>query len=140
MSCEFEAKILRAIDTRQWPDRCDDDLRAHAASCADCADLAEIAFALVEDRDDAMHAAHLPPSGAVWWRAQMRARHDAARAARRIISIVQAAAVIAALVAVFLIIGPALPAIHWTLPLIAALVSPLVLLAPVAVYFALTER
>ena len=140
MSCAFEARILRAIETRQWPDRCDDDLRAHAASCAGCADLADVAAALVEDRDDAMRAAQLPPSGAVWWRAQMRARHDAARAARRIISIVQAAAVLAAIVAVFLIIRPALPAIHWTLPLIAALILPLLLLAPVAVYFALTER
>ena len=140
MTCAFEARILRAIETRQWPDHCDDDLRAHAASCAGCADLAAIAVALVEDRDDAMHAAHLPPSGAVWWRMQLRARHDAARAARRILSIVQAAAVLLALVAVFLIIGPALPAIHWTLPRLAALLSPLVLLAPVGVYFALREQ
>ena len=139
LQCEREPEILRAIEARHWPDRCDDELRAHAASCAGCADLVDVATALTGDREDAMRAAHVPPSGAVWWRAQMRSRQDAARAARRIISIVQAAAVLIALVAVFLIVGPSLPAIHWTLPLIVALVSPLVL-APVALYFALTEH
>ena len=139
MNCPREAEILRAIEARHWPDRCDDELRAHAAACADCADLIDVATALTDDRETAMHAAHVPPSGAVWWRAQMRARQEAMRAARRIISVVQAAAVLVALVAVFLILGPALPTIHWTLPLILALASPLVL-APVAVYFALTEH
>ena len=139
MNCPREAEILRAVEARHWPDRCDDELRAHAAACPDCAGLAEVAAALLDDRELAMHAAHVPPSGAVWWRTQMRARQDAARAARRIINVVQAAAVLVALVAVFLILGPALPAIHWSLPLIAALASPLVL-APVAVYFALSEH
>ena len=139
MSCQFETPILRAIEARQWPDRCDDELRAHAATCAECADLVAVATALTDDRQDAMSAAHVPPSGAVWWRTQMRARQDAARTARRIINVVQAAAVLIALVAVFLIVGPTLPAIHWSLPLIVALALP-VALAPVAVYFALTER
>ena len=139
LRCPREAEILRAIEARHWPDRCDDELRAHAASCAACTDLVAVAAALVDDRDEAMFAAHVPPSGAVWWRAQMRARHDAARAARRIISVVQTAAVVAALIAVFLIVGPSLRLIEWTLPLAVALAAPL-LLAPVAVYFALTER
>ena len=41
-------------------------------------------------------------------------------------------------IAVFLIVRPSLPDIHWTLPLILALATPL-LLAPVAVYIAVTE-
>ena len=139
MTCPREVEIIRAIETRHWPDRCDDELRAHAASCDACTDLAAVAAALIEDRDAAMSAAHVPPSGAVWWRSQMRARHDAARAARRIISVVQAAAVVAALIAVLLIAGPSLRVVDWTLPLIVALAAPLVL-APVAVYFAVTER
>ena len=139
MNCPREAEILRAIEARHWPDRCDDELRAHAGSCADCADLVHVATALTDDREDAVHAAHVPPSGAVWWRAQMRARQEAARAARRVISIVQTAAVLVALVAVYLILGPTLPTIHWSLPLLLALASPLIL-APVAVYFALTEH
>jgi hypothetical protein len=137
MNCPRETEILRAIEARHWPDRCDDELRAHAASCADCADLVEVATALTDDRDDVVHAAHVPPSGAVWWRAQMRTRQEAARTARRAISAMQAAAVLLALVAVLVIVGP----IHFTippLPVILALALPL-LLAPVAVYFAVTE-
>ena len=137
MNCLRESEILRAIESRHWPERCDDELRAHAASCADCADLVEVATALTDDRDDSVHAAHVPPSGAVWWRAQMRARQEAARTARRAISAMQAAAVLVALIALFVIVGP----IHFAvppLPVILALALPL-LLAPVAVYFAVTE-
>jgi predicted anti-sigma-YlaC factor YlaD len=130
--------VWRAIEARHWPEHCDDELRAHAAACPACADLVDVATALTEEHEETMHAAQLPPSGAVWWRAQLRARQDAARVARCAISFMQAAAVLVAVVAVLFILSPSLPAIHWTLPLILALASPL-LLAPVAVYFAVTE-
>jgi hypothetical protein len=138
MNCPREAEVWRAIEARHWPERCDDELRAHAASCADCADLVEVATVLTEEREDAMHAAQLPPSGAVWYRAHLRVRQDAARAVRRIINVVQVTAVVIAIVAVFVIVKPFLPDIQWSLPLILALVTPL-LLTPVAVYLALTE-
>jgi hypothetical protein len=138
MNCPRESEVWRAIEARHWPERCDDELRAHAASCADCADLVEVASVLTEEREDAMHAAQLPPSGAVWYRAHLRVRQDAARAVRRIINVVQVTAVVIALVAVFVIVKPFLPDIQWSLPLILALVTPL-LLTPVAVYLALTE-
>ena len=138
MNCPREAEVWRAIEARHWPEHCDDELRAHAASCADCADLVEVATVLTEEREDAMHAAQLPPSGAVWYRAHLRVRQDAARSVRRIINVVQVAAVVIALVAVFVIVKPFLPDIQWSLPLIFALVTPL-LLTPVAVYLALTE-
>ena len=147
MSCERENEILRAIAARQWPERCDAELRAHAASCTECADLVEVATALTEERDAAVAEAHLPSSGAVWWRAQLRARQDAARLARRVISFVQAAAVAAAVVAAAIIvyvsgggvwIAQAIAAVHWPLPVLLALATPLIL-APVAVYFAVTR-
>jgi predicted anti-sigma-YlaC factor YlaD len=144
MNCPRETEIVRAIEARHWPERCDEELRAHAASCADCADLVDVATALTEDREETMHAAQLPPSGAVWYRAQLRVRQDAARSVRRVISVVQAAAVLIALVAVFVIARPGIPimnwnwAMNWTLPIILALASPL-LLAPLAVYIAVTE-
>ena len=138
MNCPREAEVWRAIEARHWPERCDDELRAHAASCVDCADLVEVATVLTEECEDAMHAAQLPPSGAVWYRAHLRVRQDAARSVRRIINVVQVAAVVIALVAVFIIVRPSLPDIHWPLPLILALATPL-LLTPVAVYLALTE-
>ena len=147
MTCDRESEILRSVSAGQWPERCDDELRAHAASCAGCTDLAEVASALAAERDAAIRHAHVPASGAVWWRAQMRARQDAARAAGRAMSLMQAAAIAIAVIGVVVIIGAngglaglsgAVSGVHWSLALILALATPL-LLAPVAVYFAVTE-
>lgn len=137
MNCIREDEILRAIEARHWPERCDEELRAHVAACAACADLVDVATALTGEHEEAMHAAHVPPSGAVWYRAQLRVRQDAARSVRRVINAVQAAAVLVALVAVAFIVGPALPAVHLPLWIVAALAMPL-LLAPVAVYIVVT--
>ena len=136
--CPREAEIWRAIEARHWPELCDDELRAHAASCADCADLVEVASVLSAEHEETLHAAQVPPSGAVWYRSQLRVRQDAASSVRRVISAVQVTAVVVALVAVFVIVKPFLPDIQWSLPLILALASPL-LLTPVALYLALTE-
>ena len=147
MNCEREAEVWRAIDARHWPERCDDELREHVASCDDCADLVEVASVLSEENEEALRTAHVPPSGAVWWRTQMRARQDAARVARRAISVMQAAAVLLAVVgAGFALtvfgglawITQAASQVHISLPVLVALAIPL-LLAPVAVWFAVTE-
>jgi predicted anti-sigma-YlaC factor YlaD len=135
MNCPREAEIWRAIEARHWPDRCDDELRAHAASCTDCADLVEVATVLSEEHEEMVHAAPVPPSGAAWYRAQLRVRQEAVRSVRRVISVVQVTAIVVALVAVFIIVKPFVPDIRWTLPL---MLLPL-LITPFALYFVLRE-
>ena len=143
MNCEREAEVWRAVEARHWPERVDDELRAHAASCASCADLAEVASVLVDDHDVTVRAAHVPSSGVVWWRAQMRVRQDAARTVRRTISALQAAAVLVAVIgAAFVVsanggfawIASTFSQVHFSLPVVVALAAPLVL-APFAAYF-----
>ena len=56
-------------------------LREHVAGCGLCSDVAEIAGAFFEDRDCARAEAVVPSASAVWWRAQIRAREEAARLA-----------------------------------------------------------
>ena len=94
--CPREQDVIDALTTDQWPDRCDDDLKTHVAACKDCRDLVAILVPIAEtwasDRSDA----HVPASGTVWWRAQMRARQEAERAAARPITIVQGVAGLAA--------------------------------------------
>jgi hypothetical protein len=125
-----------------------------------------IAGAFFEDRDCARAEAVVPSSSAVWWRAQIRAREEAARVAARPLLVFQAlATIVVAVVAIAL--APtasnwvresltafgaaefwALPrdlsltwilsaAAYTTLPLLAVGVS--VVLAPVVVYLALDE-
>ena len=75
----FEQELLDAVTARRWPDRADASLREHVAGCGLCSDVAEIAGAFFEDRDCAQAEAVVPSASAVWWRAQIRAREEAAR-------------------------------------------------------------
>lgn len=92
LQCHVEQDLLDAIATRRWPERADADLRVHVDACALCRDVAVLAAAFLEDRDCAWAEANVPQASAVWWRAQMRAREEAARLAARPIVIVQAVA------------------------------------------------
>jgi hypothetical protein len=84
--CPREQDVLEAIASTRWAD----DLRAHAAECQVCGDLAIVASAFQDERDAAWIEAHPPTSGQVWWRATMRTRAEAARAAARPITALQA--------------------------------------------------
>ncbi len=86
--CEFEAEVLAAVVQGRWPERVDASLLAHVAGCPMCADVAAIAGAIDGAREE-MRAAAVPDSGRVWWRAQMRARREAAEAAGRPITAAQ---------------------------------------------------
>lgn len=100
--CVRESEVVDAIAAGRWPDAAPEALRTHAATCPICADLALAASALHDDAA-ALHQAPmaLPSAGQVWWRAELRARHEAARLAQRPVIAVQvvAAVVFAAAVA-----------------------------------------
>ena len=87
--CPREPDVIDALTTGQWPGRCDDDLRAHVAECEGCRDLAAILPPLAQAWADTRSVAAVPASGMVWWRAQLRARQEAASAAARPIAVVQ---------------------------------------------------
>jgi hypothetical protein len=139
------------------------------ASCGICADLVEVATALLDDREQAWREAHVPPSGVVWWRAQLRAREDAARAAGRPLAFIQG---IAASVALWLVVtllravppaelaawrawaGGLVPSVTITMADVASLlhvagIVPIgilcvlaawLMLAPIAIYFAVVDE
>ena len=164
--CEHEADLLETIAARRWPDRAEATLRDHVDRCVACSDVARIAGAFFEDHDRARNEAAVPPASAIWWRAQIRARDEALRAAARPLLFVQAAAtIVAAVVAIALAPAGAvfvrravsslagmewwpLPAdagVTWVLSTAAYTTLPLlvagvwVVLAPVVVYLALDE-
>ena len=164
IECAREQDVLDTLAAQRWPARCDQDLRTHVAACAICADLVTVAAALLDDGEVAWGEARLPPSGVVWGRAQLRAREEAARAAARPIAFVQGVAaacalwlVVASLRAVTL---PAMP--DWrgwlgalrtsaasSIPdltqvtaggmVFVLIAAAWLLLAPVAIYFAVHE-
>lgn len=167
--CNCEEEVLEAIAARRWPDRCDPDLLAHVTTCGICTDLVQVATALLEDRELAWNDARIPPSGVVWWRAQLRAREDAARAAARPLAFIQGVAVSVALWLVVTIVRavPAadlsawrawivawIPTVSFTttdvarllqltgiVPIsIVCLLAAWLVLAPVAIYFAVVDE
>ena len=82
LECPHEDDVLLMVQTGRWPERAPEDLRAHAASCEICTDLASVAMAVEAELEDGP-VPPLPSSGTVWWRAQLRARQDAAKEAVR---------------------------------------------------------
>jgi hypothetical protein len=87
IECEFESEVLTAVLQSRWPERVDPELRAHVAKCEICSDVAIVAGAIDGAREASATA--VPEAGRVWWRAQLRARREAAETAGRPITAAQ---------------------------------------------------
>lgn len=90
--CVREDDVLDMVAAARWPGRCDAELAAHIHACGVCRDLVTVAVPLLDEHDHATCEAQIPPPALVWWRAQARAREEAARAAARPIAFAQGAA------------------------------------------------
>jgi hypothetical protein len=164
IDCVREQDVLDAVTSGRW----DDELRAHLGGCALCRDLETIFSAMSAERDAARAETTVPPANVVWWRAQIRAHEEARRAADRPIAVAQGVAVACLIAAALTLVPFALPAIRgvtssaadvaaWLTPRASAVSSaftlvtgtalPIVpfavasiLLAPILLYYALTEE
>ena len=114
--------------------------------CAQCAEVAALAALLRNDFELTTREPRVPTPEIVWWRAQMRAREEATRAAARPILFTQALAV-AALVGLLISLAGriTLPMFSWTaltpipesLPLLLVAIAAAcwLVIAPLALYF-----
>ena len=146
----------------------DAELREHVAACPVCGDLAPVFAALAVEGEAAWDDGTVPPANLVWWRAQVRARDEASRRAARPIAVVQGAAVSLLIAAALALLPLAWPLLGtaaasatelsaWFTPRAAAVSSAFtlvtgsaapvlpfavasVLLAPILLYYALTEE
>lgn len=166
VDCPREQDILDAVTNGLWPDRADADLRSHVSSCPFCTDFVSVVQPLLHEHasDEFSRHARIPSSAVMWWRAQMRARQEAAREAARPITVAQiVAGSTAAIVAIFTLaalspwlrtwcsslatsaslprLGLDLPALllgqGWLLP--ALVIGLWLVLTPVAIYLAVAE-
>jgi len=160
VECTRESEIFEAVAAGRAPN---DELRAHATGCAICRDLAEVASAIHRDFHAAMREAHVPSSGVAWWRIQRRAQEKATRVASRTVTFVQLATLAGTACLVLAILGGmslmtqdwklwidrvyfsildflAAPAIaQWATPMFFG-IAMCVMLAPFAIYYAVTEE
>jgi hypothetical protein len=162
--CAHEQDVLDAVAAG----RCDAELRDHLESCAICQDLRTVLSALSEEHDAAWEETSVPPASVVWWRSQIRAREEAARAAARPIAVAQALAITSVIAVSIGFVPMVLPWIRngvtgaadvaaWltpraeavstvfrfvtgtALPILPFAVAS-ILLAPILLYYALTEE
>jgi hypothetical protein len=90
--CEYEAEVLAAVLQSRWPENAEPDLREHVAGCQVCSEVVLVAWSIGGAREEMRSSVVVPDSGRVWWRAQLRARREAVKAAGRPITVAQVAA------------------------------------------------
>jgi hypothetical protein len=90
--CPREAEALEAVLGGGWPSGVDADLRVHVDSCPVCSEVVSVAVAMQDEHTLACQQAQVPSAGLVWWRAERRARQEAARKAARPMTFVQVVA------------------------------------------------
>jgi hypothetical protein len=164
--CPREQEVVNAVLAGEWPDRCNDTLVSHAAVCETCKEVAGVSVLLREDLQSSRIDVYVPAAGQIWWRAAVRARLESTQAAARpmtwmhaITAAIVAGTSLAALTAAW----PMLPRVGQAIRSLSADLLPsadvttaiagglaqsvmigvvaavLLLLAPLAVYFALSD-
>ena len=120
VECVREHEVLDALACDGPVANWNENLKAHATSCAICRDLVTVASALLDDQHVAVEHANPPSSGIVWWRAQMRARQEAAQTATRPITVVQGLALASGAAIFLLVLSAAAPTLlSWFSGLVA---------------------
>ena len=165
-TCAREHDVVAAVLSRRWR-MAHDDLKRHADVCESCREVVAGASLLSAERDRARSEVRVPAAGQIWWRAAVRARLEAAHAAARPLTWLHGIAGACALGLAVAVAGMAWPtirdigawlaqqvpgvdsgfgevavlmgaAIQKSLPL-AFIVAAFIVLAPVALYFALSD-
>lgn len=135
LECPYESEVVAAVTAGRWPARAGEDLRAHVAGCGVCQDVVTVSAAFA-DEGAADPRPRLPDASAVWLRAQLRARAEAARLAERPITFAQAVALATAVGVVGALVGASSPglraAIDWVGVSLARLDPHGIRLPPVA--------
>ena len=97
VECPREREVVAAVMAGRWPIGCPETLTEHVHTCSICQEVVNVAAAFEVDHDTAWAAAHVPSAAHVWWRTQIRARQEAARAVSRPLNIGQGLAAAAAI-------------------------------------------
>ena len=167
IECPREQEVVQAVLAGAWSRMDDQDLKAHTATCESCAEIAELTALMREDAADARVDVRVPAAGQVWWRSAMRARLERTQAATQPLTWMHGITAAVAIGILIAVIGYAWPAVaagtteyvRATLAFfipsagvteaiigafrqslaLTAIVVAFLILAPVALYFALSD-
>lgn len=166
LDCSHEAAVVNAVLSGAWPYRSDEALVAHAAGCETCREIASVAVLLRDDVEQSRIDVPIPVAGQVWWRAAVRARLESTQAATRPMTWmhgITAAMVLGAFLAALSAAWPRLASLAGATRMIAteflpsaevtaaiagglrlsalvgALAAAVMIIAPLAIYYALSD-
>ncbi|MEO8683016.1 MAG: hypothetical protein ABI665_28480 [Vicinamibacterales bacterium] len=165
--CPREQEVVNAVLSGVWASIDDDEVAAHAAQCEVCGEVAAIAAVLREDAEHARREVVVPVAGQVWWRAAVRARLERTQAATQPMTLMHGLTAAIAVGLLLAILGMAWPTLTGGVEMLKSLVTigppsgdvtgamlaalrqsftlALVVTAgliitPIAIYFALSDR
>ncbi len=165
-NCPHESAVVEAVLAGRWPKPCDEALVAHAVGCDVCGEVVAITTLIHDDSERARSEVQVPASGQVWWRAAVRARLDSTQASMRPMTWlhgITAAVAVGVMLAVIGVTWPMLmPVLErlWTMvagyfpsadvanavanglrvsAMLGLIAAAILLLAPLALYFALSD-
>lgn len=141
--CEREEELLDCLER----DFLGPDLASHVRQCTSCSELHNVAGGLLDERVQAMSEASVPTAATMWWRLQLRHRHEAQAKARRSLLIGQAVTLTIAITLIGSFFGAdlaagfreAMTAVRLSTPLLVGVATTL-LLAPIAGYVAMRQK
>jgi hypothetical protein len=167
VECTHESVVVDAVMSGAWPEHADAALVAHADTCDVCREVALIATLIHDDHERSRYEIHVPAAGQVWWRSAIRARLDSTQSVVRPITWLHAitgAMALGVLLAIATVAWPFLPTVAdrvWSVAagffpnadvaaalasglrltaMLGAIAVAILVLAPLALYFALSRE
>lgn len=165
--CPREEEVVNAVLSGAWASIDDEELSVHAVQCAVCGEVAAVSALLREDAELARREVAVPAAGQVWWRAAVRARLERTQAATQPITLMHGITAAIAIGMLLAILGMAWPTIAGNVQEAKALVTVMLpngevtgavigalrqslalavivaaglIITPLALYFALSDR
>jgi hypothetical protein len=83
MGCARTAEVRELLRLGHWPQAAGAELEAHVRGCRRCGEMVLVTQALGAAKASSMNAARVEPPALVWWRAQLRRKHEAVQRVER---------------------------------------------------------
>jgi hypothetical protein len=112
--CARRDEVTQAVRAGHWPQGCVVDLQEHVAGCSRCAEEVRLLSAFALAREGAMRTLPFQSAELLWWRAQLRRRHNTMERLQRPALAISAATITASVVLLVSALAVVWKRIEWT--------------------------
>lgn len=83
MGCSRTVEVQELLQLGHWPQAAGVELAAHVRECSRCSEMVLVTQAVRAAKVSSMNEARVEPPALVWWRAQLRRKHEAVQRVER---------------------------------------------------------